>query len=258
MKEKKEEKNNTNENTELKPKKKFNVPWRTLAVIAFLIIFILGTMISIRSKYLNVKQVGENYTSVLITDLKNTYTIAITVFFIVYLLIYINNRIIKRGLKKFFDEDNKPMPKLPNKSLALVGGIIASIIIPSIIGKQYAMFVNSTEFGGNPDPIFHLDIGYYMFKLPFIKSCLMILIWLFICLIIYTAIYYVLTLNTCLDGVSSESEYLLEGSTRGQALVIDGKVLTTDGTAKPGEIVKVKVEQNFEYDFVGPIVENEK
>ncbi len=205
MKEKKEEKNNTNENTELKPKKKFNVPWRTLAVIAFLIIFILGTMISIRSKYLNVKQVGENYTSVLITDLKNTYTIAITVFFIVYLLIYINNRIIKRGLKKFFDEDNKPMPKLPNKSLALVGGIIASIIIPSIIGKQYAMFVNSTEFGGNPDPIFHLDIGYYMFKLPFIKSCLMILIWLFICLIIYTAIYYVLTLNTCLDGVSSET-----------------------------------------------------
>ena len=61
-----------------------------------------------------------------------------------------------------------------------------------------------------------------------------------------------------IDGVSSESEYLLEGRTRGQALEIDGKVLTTDGTAKPGEIVKVKVEQNFEYDFVGPIVENEK
>lgn len=61
-----------------------------------------------------------------------------------------------------------------------------------------------------------------------------------------------------IDGVSSESEYLLEGRTRGQALEIDGKVLTTDGTAKPGEIVKVKFEQNFEYDFVGPIVENEK
>lgn len=53
-----------------------------------------------------------------------------------------------------------------------------------------------------------------------------------------------------IDGVSSESEYLLEGRTRGQALEIDGKVLTTDGTAKPGEIVKVKFEQNFEYDLL--------
>ncbi len=65
-------------------------------------------------------------------------------------------------------------------------------------------------------------------------------------------------IEVMIDGVSTESEYLLEGRTRGQALEIDGKVLTTDGTAKPGEIVKVKFEQNFEYDFVGPIVENEK
>ncbi|MGL6114604.1 MAG: 30S ribosomal protein S12 methylthiotransferase RimO [Cetobacterium sp.] len=61
-----------------------------------------------------------------------------------------------------------------------------------------------------------------------------------------------------IDGVSSESEYMLEGRTMGQALEIDGKVLTNDGTAKQGEIVKVKLEQNFDYDFVGPIVENEK
>jgi ribosomal protein S12 methylthiotransferase len=40
-------------------------------------------------------------------------------------------------------------------------------------------------------------------------------------------------IEVMIDGVSSESEYLLEGRTRGQALEIDGKVLTTDGTAKP-------------------------
>lgn len=66
------------------------------------------------------------------------------------------------------------------------------------------------------------------------------------------------TVEVMIDGVSSESEYLLEGRTKGQALEIDGKVLTNDGTAKPGEIVKVKLEQNFDYDFIGPIVENEK
>ncbi|WP_047383554.1 30S ribosomal protein S12 methylthiotransferase RimO [Cetobacterium sp. ZWU0022] len=60
-----------------------------------------------------------------------------------------------------------------------------------------------------------------------------------------------------IDGVSTESEFMLEGRTRGQALDIDGKVLTNDGTAKQGEIVKVKIEQNFEYDYIGAIVENE-
>lgn len=65
-------------------------------------------------------------------------------------------------------------------------------------------------------------------------------------------------IEVMIDGVSTESEYLLEGRTKGQALEIDGKVLTNDGTAKPGEIVQVKLEQNFDYDFIGPIVENEK
>lgn len=64
--------------------------------------------------------------------------------------------------------------------------------------------------------------------------------------------------DVMIDGISSESEHMLEGRTMGQALEIDGKVLTNDGTAKQGEIVKVKLEQNFDYDFVGPIVENEK
>lgn len=64
-------------------------------------------------------------------------------------------------------------------------------------------------------------------------------------------------IEVMIDGVSDESEYMLEGRTRGQALEIDGKVLTNDGTAKPGEIVKVRVEQNFNYDLLGPIVANE-
>lgn len=197
-------KNNTNDNKE-NNKKNINVAWRTLAVIAILVIFIIGNFFSIRSKYLNVKQVGENYTSVLLTDLKNIYTISGITFLFVYICVYINNKVIKSGLKKFFDEDKVSLPKLPNKSLALICGIVASLIVPSNLVKQYAMFINSTKFGGNPDPIFHLDIGYYMFELPFIKSCLLLVITFLIFLIAYTAVYYVITLNRFLDGVSTET-----------------------------------------------------
>ncbi len=63
------------------------------------------------------------------------------------------------------------------------------------------------------------------------------------------------TVDVIIDGVSNESEYMLEGRMKSQALEIDGKVLTSDGTAKIGDIVKVKLEQNFQYDFIGPIEE---
>lgn len=64
-------------------------------------------------------------------------------------------------------------------------------------------------------------------------------------------------LDVIIDGVSEESEYMLEGRTRYQAFDIDGKVLINDGTGNIGEIVKVKIEQNFDYDLLGGIVENE-
>ncbi|MGL6064304.1 MAG: 30S ribosomal protein S12 methylthiotransferase RimO [Fusobacteriaceae bacterium] len=58
-----------------------------------------------------------------------------------------------------------------------------------------------------------------------------------------------------IDCISSESEFMLEGRTQGQALEIDGKVLMSDGTGQAGEIVKVLIEQNYDYDYVGPIVD---
>lgn len=63
------------------------------------------------------------------------------------------------------------------------------------------------------------------------------------------------TVEVIVDGVSEESEYMLEGRTMFQALEIDGKVLINDGTANRGEIVKVLISQNFEYDLLGAIEE---
>ncbi len=64
--------------------------------------------------------------------------------------------------------------------------------------------------------------------------------------------------DVIIDGISTESEYMLEGRTKGQALDIDGKVLTIDGTANQGDIVKVRIEQNFDYDYIGAIVSDEE
>ncbi|MCI5124490.1 MAG: TRAM domain-containing protein, partial [Candidatus Electrothrix sp. AR5] len=56
------------------------------------------------------------------------------------------------------------------------------------------------------------------------------------------------------EGVSQETELLLEGRTRYQAPDIDGCVFINDGTASPGDIVTVEITEAHTYDLVGGIV----
>jgi ribosomal protein S12 methylthiotransferase len=56
------------------------------------------------------------------------------------------------------------------------------------------------------------------------------------------------------EGVSRESDLLLEGRSRFQAPEIDGCVYITAGTSRPGEMVEVKITEAHPYDLVGKIV----
>ncbi len=56
------------------------------------------------------------------------------------------------------------------------------------------------------------------------------------------------------EGVSEETELLLEGRTRFQAPEIDGCVYINDGVANPGDIVQVQLTEAHIYDLVGGIV----
>ena len=56
------------------------------------------------------------------------------------------------------------------------------------------------------------------------------------------------------EGVSRETDLLLEGRTRFQAPDVDGCVYINDGTANPGDLVKVLIEESQVYDLVGGIV----
>src|SRR5438132_2510264 len=61
------------------------------------------------------------------------------------------------------------------------------------------------------------------------------------------------TLEVLVEGVSEETDLLLEGRWMGQAPEIDGKVYINRGQARPGEIVPVQIEQAGDYDLVGGI-----
>lgn len=61
-----------------------------------------------------------------------------------------------------------------------------------------------------------------------------------------------------IEGVSDESELLLQGRTRFQAPEVDGCVLINEGTARPGDIVPVRISESMVYDLVGGVATNEE
>lgn len=60
--------------------------------------------------------------------------------------------------------------------------------------------------------------------------------------------------DVLVEGLSRETDLLLEGRTRYQAPDIDGCVYINDGIANPGDIVRVKIEESQVYDLVGGII----
>lgn len=60
------------------------------------------------------------------------------------------------------------------------------------------------------------------------------------------------------EGISEESDLLLEGRTRYQAPDIDGCVYITSGQVNPGDIVMVQITEAHTYDLVGEVVEDQE
>jgi ribosomal protein S12 methylthiotransferase len=62
-------------------------------------------------------------------------------------------------------------------------------------------------------------------------------------------------LEVLVEGVSEESEYLLQGRWAGQAPDIDGVVYLADGAAQAGDLVRARVTSYADYDLAASIVE---
>lgn len=91
---KKEVKNTTKE-------KNKKLTLRTLLVLVAVIIFAIIAIITFRAEYLNMNEIGEEYVAVFEQNVKNKLYVGITVFIIAYILVYISNKFIKKGLKAF-------------------------------------------------------------------------------------------------------------------------------------------------------------
>ena len=200
-----------------------------ILVILFLLIFAGISYIQLRGNYLEFKELGEQYTNIFYTNITYKYTIMAINFIVLYIIIYFTNRGIKKGLKPFFDKEEKPMPGLLNKSLALVISAIVSIVASSILMQKIMLLINSTSFGIQ-DTIFGMDIAYYIFQKPIIETFTMYITILFVGLSIYMALYYVIIFNRFFDGIDGKmlkQSLFMKKLTRNILIVIIGIEIMT-------------------------------
>ena len=171
---------------------------RAILVIAFLIILAIYIAVTLRGEYLQTLEIGEQYVEAFKQNIKYKVGVALVNFAILYIATYITTKFIKRGLKKFFDDDKKEMPKLPNKSISLILSVVISIISSKLITEKVMLAFNTAWFGIN-DPIFNMDIGYYMFQKPFIEAIIIYFISLLAIYSMYIAVYYIIVFNKYFD-----------------------------------------------------------
>ena len=178
---------------------------RIIFVICLLLIFSIYLYVTLRGEYLQILGIGEEYISNFKNNLKQKATVFGISFIIMYFATYITTIFIKKGLKNFFDEDKKEMPKLPNKSISLLFAIIAGIFFTNAITQKAVMAFNNAWFA-KTDPIFNIDIGYYVFQKPFIESIILYVIGTFAVLSLYIAAYYIIVFNRYLnEGINMET-----------------------------------------------------
>lgn len=176
---------------------------KTISVIICLILFVLYAYISYRVNYLQVLEIGEQYLSVFNTNNQYKVKMFLGCFIVLFLIVIMANFSIKKGLKPFFNDEKKEIPKLPNKSIAFIFAVIGSIIFTSTSLEKTMLFLNSTWFGTS-DPVFGIDIGFFFFQKPFIELILSCVSTILILLIIYKIAYYIIVFNICLEGVDKE------------------------------------------------------
>ncbi len=176
---------------------------RVVLVIVFLIIFILTTIIVQRGTFLEYKELGEEYIHIFAVNLKCKYIIMSISFVIIYIMVYFINRGIKKGIKPFLEQDNIKIPNFLNKSLALIIALIGSTIVSNVLQEKILMLISNVKFGIT-EPIFNLDISYYMFIKPLIEAGIQLFMTFVIWSSIYMSAYYIIIFSLYCNGVDRE------------------------------------------------------
>ena len=148
------------------------------------------------------------YTSVFWKKLLTQCEIAIPVFAIVTLLMRFYLKTLKAGyFKKIASHEIPDAHRLNKTSWILSGlfGLAVALYSGRTIWLEYLQAVNSTDFNLK-DPVFNLDIGFYIFKLDFLQILNTVVLGIVIGMVALTLVYYSILLSVRTPDIYEDME----------------------------------------------------
>lgn len=179
--------------------------WKTLLII-FVIIGVVLSLVGFITDCMWFADLG--YSSVLWKKYITEFEIGALIFVISVLLTRLYLKSLKKGY--FSQIESKEIPNLKRLNiiswiLAGAFGIMVAVPMTKSIWLEWLKFFNAEKFNLK-DPVFHLDIGFYVFKLDFLEALNSIVIGIVIGLVIVTLIYYVILLMVRTPDFIEDSE----------------------------------------------------
>ena len=166
-----------------------------ITALLFVAVISVAGLYSVYTNYLEIREIGSQYTSVFFKDMFVKVAIWCASFFVIFILTLLN-LLIMRKIMLGIDVTFESLKKLPAYfMLSAVIAFFGSGYIKEAVYSQYLMYANSVPLGIS-DPIFGHDLSYYVFKRPFLKDVADSFLIIEILLTLILAVSYVCLLYT--------------------------------------------------------------
>lgn len=198
--------------------------------IPILLAIIIGIFGRVTNFIINIEWFNEvGYLSVYFTKIVAVLILMVPLFVIIYLMIWLYYKSIRKSIirwNKVVEVDIKKS-KLEKKiffAVDLVLSLLLSCSFASAYWYKILQFIKSATFN-TKDPIFGIDVSFYVFKLPLIESLYGIIMFLLVFLFVLTLIIYILF--TIKDSVRTRIRAFSVKSFGNGLVKFAGKLLAT-------------------------------
>lgn len=148
-----------------------------IAVIALVIIF-GGALVTLYTDWLWFLDLGYQkvFSTILLTQIEIGFLFGLLFFAIIYGNLWYARRIAPPAPPLGMEQQLlQRLGRLARRGIGILL-FVGSIVVSAMVGleaathwQEWLMYFHSTPFGGKPDPVFGNDIGFYVFRLPFLS-----------------------------------------------------------------------------------------
>jgi len=190
---------------------KKSIFWSVLLGVIIVALLFLGNIVNFIINLEWFKEV--NYLSVYLTKLKAVCYLIVPIFIVSYIVIWVYYKSLRKSIIRYAKviEVNTKRDRI-EKTVVMIATVLVSFLFAFSVASAYwyriLQFSNAVNFNVK-DPIFGLDISFFVFRLPLIEALYGALMGLLVLLIVVTVVTYIILnlKDKLLTGVSKNVDY---------------------------------------------------